>query len=536
MAIEDGIHIEIEQSKTDLLLLRFLAILLFSFISYFLAIYYPQVSDGFDFWHMAIVIQVERLGHIDPSYPNSGYYLATAIMSIISGIDADTIPTLPLQSIPFILLLFIIMKNISFGKSIIPLIILSGIILTRITKFDNYNEFGWWSHGIGIILALTVIYLVIIRISSDKGVQMTSPLLILLIFALNFVSYKMTAFSLIIILSLQIINWIETKLIKERENIKNYRLGLLFLIGIIYVGTFNNLLYDEFIPRIRIASEMSTSFLSFWTGSHRYPLLQEFSRHVPADIRYATNVIQILILIGLAFVAFRILWKFSRRRELLKGEEVLLGMMLADAAILLIYSNLGTFDVVLLVFTGLFSFPILVISDNKSSRKYQSIVVLGLSIILVLNVYVSVRNLQDGFYEGVRDENFCQYLKSPSSWYIKHIIYPGGSAWKASTDVFTGGYIAKEIAKINTKSTNAPDFLSYDDISLLLRHNISFSELYGDRYFIINKALQHFWIGGWNSFGSWKLNNGVLDSNILINKIYSSNDADIYGKFEEPHA
>lgn len=507
--------------------LKVVSIILLFFLMYFLIFFYPKVTDGFDYWHMTTAIYTEMSNSIVNINENSGYYILTVIIHEIANISYDLIPRLPIQSISFILLLIMLLRNISDDKSVHMLLII-GILIIFITKFGYQNYFGWWCHGIGFILALLTISIATLRFNSKlKNQPAISIILIITLISVNFISYKLTFFIIVFLLSLQIIVWISNFQSNEKITKKSH-FEIIILIGIVNVLSFNKMFYNTFIPRLRMTSEVTTSgieklFLPL--GKKSFSPLDEYYLQSLPHIRYANTIWLVLILICLIFLTITISEKLRKNEKLSSGEIIVCALVFASLIILTIYTYIGVFDLNYLVFSSIIGFVILY---EKHHLNYKLLVSSSIALLLILNFYSSVELNRGNYNMGMDEWNYDQYMAPSTKWYIEKIVpeYSNHNIMIAS-DVYTGGYVSKEIAKNNLSHKYAPQIFSNIQMQSILIQNKSVYKQEGS-FTIINYRLHHFSAINWEVFNSWSNNRQHIKNNQYVRNIYSSGDIEIY--------
>lgn len=501
-------------------------ILLCIFFTYFLLVYYPVPSDRYDFWHMAFAINTEKSAHIDFTYSNIGYYILTIFISKITNISYDVIPTLPLLAISLILLIIIIFRRIINNQQISLLIIFLLIIVYTI-RYGNQASVQWWTHGIGFILSLLIIYLIILKMNLNKYSIPIDILLIIALISLNEISYKLTFFILTFLIILQIIEWVFFK----RSKLENRRMPTfvpLIMIGVIFALTFNKIFYDTFIPRLIDSPDFFTLslnkiFLPFFPISS--DSLNQFYFKNLVDIQYANFIWLSIIITGIVILFFNILLKSIKRKNILFGEKIISALLVSSIIILIVYLSFGVFEVSLLIFSGLLGFSVL---SSVNSNKIRKSVIIIIIILILLNFYVTIRNIENEYDSGTRDNNNIQYITYSSKWYIKNVITNIPSLTiKTRSDVFTSGYFVKEIAKSNVISTYQEDVFSKEDMKLLLTFNTISQDSY-EKIYIINYRLRQFSAKDWEIFDSWARWKNIIDKNQYLNSIYTSGDISLY--------
>jgi len=477
---------------------------------------------------MATAIRLEHSGFIDPNYSTAGYYILTVITSIISGISYDVIPTLPIQSISLILILIMILRNITEQKSSSSLLIMA-LMMVYITKFNNISLFGYSLHNLGFILFLLVISVAILRLRSEyKNEQMISLILIIAIISLNYISYKYILFTLCFLGSLQLIELFFYQRFRTR-NIKKSNFMIVTIIGIVYVFMFNRVVYSHFIPRVRMASELKSSGIyKLLLKARIYDPLDPLNKYyfrTQNDILYATTIWYSLICIVLILLSINLFQKFIKKENFSIGEKVISAILASSLVIFIIYTYLGTSLIYILIIPGIIGYLILY---NSHFINYKKFVTFFIFLLLALNVYITIQLYTEDFYGEMRDWNYYNYINPSFKWYAKYMFNESSNSHIfIETDVFTGGYFVKELAKENIPRFSMHSLLSRNDMLFILKHNISASKI-GDYAFVINYRLHSILVDNWELFTSWTDNRKLIITNPYIDGIYSSGDIVIY--------
>lgn len=500
-----------------------LIVVLSVFISYFNLFYYPIVSDNFDFWHVAKIISVDMSGHIEPNYQNAGYYAFGVIVTKLSSLPDEMLPTLPLQAIAVIFISIALLKEVIDRRSSSNFVILL-VMLIFVTKFGNKSYFMYYCHGLGFVLAITLCLtlLLYLKTSSFKNRQILSALIILIVVSLNYISYKLVFFSIILLLSVQIIDWIYT-LREGNEYHSKISLAILTIFSIVYTLAFNQILYQGLIPRLQETMDSPFSGLSklliSFHNSERTPFDAYYFTYA-VDVRNALVIWLVLLLLTVFIVLIYLTYKVVQKKGLSNGERVTFGFIIASIAIFIVYNFLGLSVFEFIVCSGYIGY-LLLYDITKDSKKYQDLIIVSLIILLALNSYITIESCEDQ-YKGLRDYNNYHYISVPTDWCIQKAFYENQGIDRAFyTDVFTGGFIETKMKRENIKDRYYPRTFSKDQMSLLLLDQGSKEKGMGDIY-IINYKLRYFSAKDWNTFDSWLNCKSNINGNPYINSIYSS--------------
>lgn len=505
-------------------------LLVLTFFIFFLLVINPSISE-FDYWHMTNAIITEKSGFVNMQDLDleglNAFYMIIVYFAVVSNVSYDILPSLPLMALPLILLLIAIFKNMcNEDKKKYHYISLS-LVLIYVTQ-SSFPRFGLFPHNVGFILFL-VIVLLSLYLHNCKNRQTVSLLIIVTMISINYISYKLTFYIILFIISMSIIS---EYYVRRRSSMQR-PFAVVALIGIIFTLSFNQFVYHNFLPKITSASEVRSSWgiekllsLSNFFRNPEDPL-SEYYLSTPLEIKYSYLFWLVIIMISIILCTIHIFKKFLKRKNFLIGEKVIFGLIISSALILIVYNALGLADLSFLVFTGIVGYVMI----SQLSRNYKRFVLIGILLLLVLNVYSNVEAVRNNFYMGQKDENYFQYINPISEWYFKHVT--NDIRKHTGTDVLTRGYFLKEIAIDNISYKYNPELLSREQMLLLLKPDINLIEknpdfIYYDFRFIINYRERPFFsIGGWDSFNSWSYYKKNIEMNRYIDSIYSSGDVDI---------
>lgn len=512
-------------------------------ILYYFIVYYPVATNEFDFWHVAITTYLSN-GILPES--SIGFYILSEMIEKISNIPLNVIITLPICALSFIFLFFSILKKLS-SLTLNSIVLTSSLVLIFITHFGSQSYIQWWTHGLGFLFFLCAFFLVILRYYESYNQKEISILLILIIISLNFVSYKATFFFLMFLFALSLLEYILTR--NEESKSKENNFNLLFLIGIVFVLSFNEFVYNEFIPKIRFVSEMSLSGLDkmFFVNEETAGVVSQYFYHSSFILKAFNSTYSILLLLFVVLLLLIILYKFLNEKEISIGEKTFLAIIIASLFSLIIYNRLGIFDMGYIVFAGFIGFLLLYenifnYSKEKNSRfdlfikkhgtKLKFMMLLIIVILFVCNVGATSIQLNNGYQQGYKNvkSGSYSYMLPSAVWYHNYVINDTFKGSNIATDVFTGGFISSYIADNNKSEKYAPNVFDREKISFLIDMPLSNQTFKGKKsyFFILNNRLNHFTGTNWETYV--KLPMDKINQNEEISSVYSSGDVLIYLK------
>lgn len=490
------------------------------FFSYFILFYYP-VADGFEFWHASASFRVQQIGFVNYSLENSQFYLFTAMLSDVSGIPVENIITLPLQAVPLLLFIVLILKNSNPQKKFSYLVVLI-LGLLYVTKFGSKAIYAWNTHDMGFILILMMISLFYIRYRDKSNAPAVSLIILITLVSLNGISYKMILFAIILLLSLEFMEIINNRISRRKIN-DSFNLKTLFLFGITFVLTFNEFFYKTAFPRLRFArdffgpSGLEKVNTIYNLESTPYAYVQS------KIISYGNAVWAISTLFSLIFYLIIIFNKIIHREILSTTEKIISALFISSSLILVFYTYLGLFEINYLIFTGFITLGIFL----NSERNYRKIFIFIIILMFSINAVQNIDGHYSGYYDGLRDLNSYEYVKVPAQWYVDHVSDKRTSM--TLSDTFTAGFVALADRKEGESAISVNNF-DRDQILFILNHNPNYSLIEDSRYkyfLIFNYRINHVQTRGWSSIQSWRNFKDKIDSNPYMDKIYSSGDIEI---------
>ncbi|MEA1998342.1 MAG: hypothetical protein U9N61_03320 [Euryarchaeota archaeon] len=477
------------------------------------------VIDEFTFKHVGIAIDYDLRGHIPEEnlklgkFYVPGFYILTVEISKICNIPYDTLPFLFISLIPFIFLLFSIYNNINNNK-----IICSIIVLIATTYSLTSNFLAFWVHGIGFLLFLTVILSTIILYQSNNiNTRAASFLIIILsVLSVNYMSYKATFWVLSFLLSFAFIEWFEYYIIKSNYVIKSARNLRSFksatLIGVILTLSFNKFIYNSFIPTVKVYHEFTIGAQKIFSMLHSDPSdpLNHLYYSFPSVVTYITFMRIVLISLILFLVIIKIIKIISTRdiEHFNLTIHLFIALLLIGTANFFIYNLLGLFDLVLLTHAGFIAL-LAFYKYNMKKLAYAFIIAL-----VVMNVIYQTAAYT--YSVAPKDVNHFEYIKPSVNWYISYGI---GMGFELRTDELTKGYYIKELA--DERTLNYPISLYGRDVLFIIQECTMYNPS-THTFYVINCKEPYFSVENWNVLKSLGCYSGAIESNLHLNKIYTT--------------
>ncbi len=502
------------------------------------------------------MIIAETEGHLDPNYDYAGFYAFGVIISIVASIPLKLVITLPIQAISVILLTIVLMTFLFHEQKRILVLILS-IMIIFITKFGYTSYFQYFCHQLGFILSLNIIVLTYLYLQTTRQDTKTALALIMLITisSQNFISYKMTYFSIIFLIIIQIGEW----LLCYRNNKKmliNKDLLLITLFSVVFTSAFGKVFQLSIVPRLEGEIAASSSGLekmaNYFEKSSVDPL-NVYTFNYSLDMRNALTIWVGITLLATGIMSMILLYKFFRKCDFTNAEKVYVGLVGASAGLLVFYTVLGLADIGTLLYCGLISLGMIFnlnanktrhiynLNDRKDfysavgniynieniKHKLKIFSIISIIILILLNGFFTFRSYEEQ-YQGLRDWNQWEYIQYPSEWLGKNIDDSNPIQMPSVyTDVFSGGVIAFNVIRSQINNVYYPRVFSDPQMSLLLLSDKVTQTIPGS-IFIINSKLFSFSAQNWEIYNSWPNYKDILMANQDLNKIFSSGPIEFY--------
>lgn len=487
------------------------------FLVYFVLMYYPSPGNAFDFVHMSIAVKIADEGSIGSSTPNIGYYVSTVVISDVSGIPFKGVPTLCLMLLPFSILLVALLRRMS-GPLTNGLI--AGVALAYLLKFGNVDAVSWWTHGIGFSVALLILYFA--GFKSGTGTRSHNICIILMIIALNLISYKMMLFAIAGLVGLIFaIRFIAPTRAKTPVNRRYFSL---IAFSAVYVLAFNQFVYSEFIPRIQTSGEITMSGLGKLLAVFAYressPLSTFYFSTEPglflANLAWTAIVASSIIIWSIWIVR-----SMRLHRTIHERHRVFISILVASCSIFAIYSAIGAPEITLLLFCGMICYS-LIFAETRGRWKWSIYVIVV--VLLALDVGIATESDDSNLLGGTRHVSGYDCLDESAAFYVTYFIEYDSADTSGSTDVFTHSYFALTIANAGYPFSDSPLVLSESDVSFLLGLEPTSGT---STVYIVNYDLTRFYAENWITIESWNLHTELLDSNQDLSSIYSCGDLSI---------
>lgn len=480
--------------------------------------------DSFAPQHATVVAETLTTGHLPESADNAPlFYLFGSLAAITIGIEPSWLMFFPLQAIPYLALLYVLLWKISQNR-----MIAAGLVAMHfLSGLDGSSTLYYWPHGMGHILFLAFL-ISLLQIFGNYGpsrwssnqLLMVMPIIIAIV--LPWFSYNLWAIMTITVGTL----FITTPLVRtgaQQSHRKRQFFSLAFLSAAAYLP-LSKLVFGTAVPLILRSEDMSSlsKFISSWfpSSSARSTALSSvyFSRPSEltaiAGVKYAVLGLAILaVLLAIYHAAI-----FSQY-QLSASAWVVHSAMVGVGGFMILRLFVGSLPIPWLHFAGLFGIALLARSHftvgwNRmaSSRRWFAAVAVVL-LLVQAPLYYSVATVNDaslktdGFEEEEAVSNFTGFY---------------GSDRVIHTSVFMQ-YILQLFWVESGINQQATVVMSTEDV-IELRHG----DAPPSGYWIFNYELNYVALMNWVSLDSWKESKAHIQSNRNVDKIYSGNESGIY--------
>lgn len=492
---------------------------LMMFVSIFIPIFILYgVIDDFIFQHIGCIQKYSIQGWI-PNTENvifsganlgiSGFYTYGIIISKLCGFNYDILPFLPLNLVTFVILLFSLLRY--FSDSILLCSFITFIITTFTTNLSYIN---FHPHGMGLMIFFLIIILILQRQQKINCSNIFSFLILLSIISVNFISYKATFWVLSVLFMLLILEMWSNR---RRKSIKYIQLNNIFIFAIIIVFSFNSFIYDTALPVLRFYSDTDAD-----NGIYKvlYQLLQ--LKIDQSDMLYNCGVYYscphinsyIIIvremLIGVFALIAIIIISINMINDTYDYNDIIfLSLISAGFINIVVYNLMGLFDIKLVTFLSVISFLVL-----YKHNMLKTPVIIVVYILIAMNLIYLVNSVVCNDVQG--DNNYFSYIRPSVNWYKKFEY----SDSVLKTDVLTKGYYIKELSR--DEQVPYPTHFRPTDILLIIQK--SSDESTQSSMYLVNYKLSHFSITGWKILKSFKYFKSYIDSNVILDKVYTSSE------------
>ena len=355
--------IEISNSNANkIVLIVFSVCLLFSMV------FFGGRCEYFAFNQVAPLIKYDQIGHItivDELYsttnvPFPGFYAYGMIISDLTSIPYAHLPFQFFQFIPLVCIFYALLLRISRDKVISSIITLLLII----------SSFGvtvlFWPHGVGLILFMAS-GLITLHCLEDRNSKLYITLLVIVIIATQYISYKAMSWSFGLIL-FSLLYICISKILGVSNVGKNSKIHLLYLVIVsgAFVFSLNGFYYETLGTIIRYGD----IFLGF------EDLLLKFNRASPGilteyGVLHYNPITSYLSYLKVAILVILILWgilisiKGLQDRDLSTIHYLFSAFVFVSIVNIIVYALRGLFDPSFLLYAGLIA--AILISQTKNT-------------------------------------------------------------------------------------------------------------------------------------------------------------------------
>ncbi len=489
--------------------------------------------DDFVPKHIAKVQNILNYGNLsqgdDESIP--GFYIFGSIIILLNGFTSEKLIYFPIQLIPYTILFFTVVYRLSGNP----------IVSSLITLIDLYSgttgtaKVYFWPHGLGYLLFFSILLIVLLLL---KGNRLSKNLTLLAVIAgssLVYLSYNLTALTIIlyflIMLIVGLITLTDYKYITKISINNQFLKRLIPLLAIMTIIEFglSQFFYNIFIPSLKSVSEFDISATDKFTISYVNPDLANISlspimMHYPLFISLISAIKYCILSFTILIFIYLIAKKIIIRTPINHNDVFLIAFIL----MMVIYSiprfQIGSSIITLLYLPGIFCLALL--SQYSKELKIWTYLAIIVIIICTLSYYFVMENNN---YMNSDQYQFESY-KIPENWFNNVNM-----GYLAVSDELTKNFFIlnsvtdnpddiSAIPKREKKNLNIK-ILSQEDALIITKFS---EESLNAKYFILNNRLNRMSLQNWRIIKSWNLSKERINSNKMINKIYSTPLLSVY--------
>jgi hypothetical protein len=474
--------------------------------------------DDFAPRSIAIVNDIIAMGNMPENYYTvqvPGYYLLGTILILISRIPEYGLLYFPIQIIPYGLALFFLMYKISGNRLIAGLIVLIDLI----SGTTGTSKVFFWPHGVGNILFYILLIVLMNVLDGSKASNSGKYIsLILISSALVFISYDLTAYSLIFVAVL--LFFLRFSLGKNNTKYRrlfNY-LAVFFLIIVLILLSVSQFIQTTFIPMLKhLVSEISAInkfIISYLSPNIIDTQLKNLFISYPRIISVISGIKYLLLLASIILFIITAVKAHKAKRETSAPQVIVLSIIITAFIYGLLRFIIGQIPVTGLFFPGILCVAWL----SRKYKRWSYIIIMSLLVLTPLYYFVHYNcNLLNN------DLRINEKINSSALWLTDN----GNTIFLVRSDELTKNLILfkqsseKETGRLN----NVQRITSADAVNLTEGSDVS-----PDTYFIINYKLNTMSLDNWIIIKSWNFAKEKINSNYNTNKTYDNSDICIYAK------
>lgn len=507
-----------------------ISIILFLFSIIIPLFLFYGTMDDFAPKHIATIEDLSNQGnlieHENQVVQVPGFYILGAIIIQITGIASESLLDFPIQIIPYVILLFILIYRISGNFFVAVLIAFIDII----SGSTGTPKVFFWPHGIGYILFFTIILLILLILKKEKPPNILFLLVVIIGSALVYISYNLMAMTLIFLLVLLLI-LILLPMYSNKKEIYNLNqislkakniLFLLIILLIIQLG-LSKFVYNVFIPTIQATRDIEISGLDKFLIAYLNPDVTTISMgplmvHYPVLITIISGIKYGFIAITIIFFCVFFLKKTIKENIYYQDFYIVIAVIVMLAIYSIPRSMIGGIILTALWLPGILTIAIF-FKMPSNYRVWASIVIL----VLLISTPLYFITLENNSFIN-REATQINGYKAPVHWFLR---YNDGTI--AVSDELTKNYFIlnsflyitdQPNSEINLQSlSQSYKLLPTEDAQVLARSSDKKIE---QKYIILNKKLTILSLQNWIIIKSWNYSKERIMSNKVINQIYDS--------------
>ena len=480
---------------------------------------YSGTVDPFAPIHIVPIIEINHLSHISlDAFDTPAFYTFGSILSLVSNIAPENLLFIPIQLIPFILVVFILFRKIS-GSSLIA----SLIVITLASIDITGSKFFFWVHGMGSILFFLIIFLLANQMKVNRAEYLI--MIFISIVTLIYTSYDLTFQIILFILALVLLLIFNEKILSQKSDVHSHQISqftniVIFLL--IFQLALSDFVYKTLIPQFQAIGSNNPfdNFLSsfFNTNNSNLAIIITYPQIISILGIFKYLIIASFILGALLLIMIKL-----KNKRGLGGDNniIFLSILIAISTYMVAKFVMGQFAIGTLFIIGLFA--IAIVYKNYNNKKIKIITLIALIAILAINLGTFAAYNSNGLINT--DDNNFNYISYASNWYFD---YSNGSL---KSDVLTNSFFYLYGSENNLYyGKNIYDYIgtlsAYKDIYPLVQLP-SPEKTKKQGYYILNNKLNSLELDDWTIVKPWNDYKKNIDNNTNYNKIYDSKDISI---------
>ena len=487
--------------------------------------------SGFVPKHLAAGYEILDIHHISENHLSKqfpGYLSFLSSVFLVLNVDPLTPLHLPLQLVPYVTALFVLLHIITNGNLMIPGLVSGLHVLLPSTSSRRMHLLP---HGLGDILFFTLLILILL-LMRERSERRLFPLSVVCALSLVYISYNKTAVSLLLLTAIYFVlkltdyldGFIERSDSLERGNTATTILLLTILLGINTLHS--NFFYYRFIPVLIggfQGGEAIMRVLYTWleSGSVEAEAISHLLITRPPSLTYIAALRYVIIFTGIATVGTYILYKVRSARKLTVIELFIPAYLGAILVYLILRMFVSSFTVSWFYLPGVLVMAYLY--SYLDSRKVR----LGMVILFVLLAGTIVgTQIENNRHEAIdRNVDVAYEMERVYEWHSRYApLDKAPLADEHTRNVMMYRSMITHRTDSYHEATRTYGLLRVSQAAGLTTE----TDPGDDQYYILNNYQRTMSLQKWRIIQSWDNYEGAIHRNTHTNKIYSEGELWIF--------